>query len=469
MKLQWQSTASEVPHIVREALDALRPVAEPDPEAWTEKRSAYLMEVHRYAELHQGTNRDTLLPMAVTSPAFVRRRNWSGIRSLFNFNPKEVGYMALALKLMVAMALIFGGSAGTIAASQESLPGSPLYQIKLQLENWEIAHAGTSEDTARAAMAQAQVRVNEASRLSERGQAVPDEVAVRFQLQLALALQAGGELDEPAKSRVRADIAEMIAAQLQTMARLRAAQGGDPESDDALQAMIRTMEQTQAQLGQNSDDGHGSGPGPGDDDGIPDQHGTGPGADPGSGGGDDKEDGAGYGPGDGISDGEPDEEGEGYGPGPGDDGEDSGSYGPGDGISDGKPDDAGEGYGPGPDDDNGGSGPGDGTGDGEPDEDGEGYGSGPSDDGDDSGGYGPGDSTGDGEPDEDGEGYGPGSDDDSDGYGPGDGTGDGEPDEDGEGYGPGSDTGEEGACDGDCNPDHNPDGFTADGSSGGRR
>lgn len=454
----WFRWRRRLPRAVRDALDALRPVPDPDPVVWDAHRRTYLAEVRRYAEDANHAGVLSPGPGAVSSRPVDRRSKRKGAKPRTPSSPREVRPMTLAMKLMLVLALALGGSAGTATAARESLPGSPLYPVKVQLENWEMTQAQTPEETVQRALTQSQNRVEEAVRLAERDRTVPDDVAERFQQQLMLALHASGEVEEAARTRMRADIAEMVQAQLRQMAQVTAReQGQDNGEDQAVQAMIRSMEQTRAQLGRDDEHG-GQGAGGQQGPGSPnDEQGQGPG--PGGAGTGDDEDaqpGNSYGPGDGTGDGEPIQDGEGNGP--GGEGANNG-YGPGDGSGDGEPAQDGEG-----------SGPGDCTGDCEPDRDGEGNGPGGNDSGGQGNGpgegttgdapeqdevvtlstasdggdgsYGPGDGIPDGENDDDGEAYGPGGatdDEDSGEYGPGDGVPDGAPEGE-KGFGPGGDT-----------------------------
>ncbi|MBN1248071.1 MAG: hypothetical protein JXC32_10470 [Anaerolineae bacterium] len=309
--------------------------------------------------------------------------------------------MAVAFKLMLLLAMMAGGSTGAVRAARESLPGSPLYAIKTQLENWELGQARNPDALTQVAMAQAQNRVEEARRLADQGDGVPSELAARYQERLGMALQASGTLTEPLRLQVRASISETVRNQMQIMAKVAAGTEDDGEAGP-VQAMVQAMVQAHTQIGQ-SDDGDspgGNGPGGGICDGPEDCEGNANSYGPGYSGDEDADVGN-YGPG---SDDDPDDDGEvgSYGPGYGKNDDQDGQYGPGDGS----PDDDDQGNGPqfGSDDeeDNGNSyGPGDGTGDGEPDEDGDGYGPGygTDDDDEDNGAQaGPEDGEGGGEP-----------------------------------------------------------------------
>jgi hypothetical protein len=365
MKSSLRRPMNTLPRTVRAALEGLNHVPEPDSQRWDEMRFAYLAEVHRYAPLYQQSSTDPLAVNAVPFPPIPRRKGWSPVKTCLSLNLKEGTAMAVAFKMVLVLGLVLGGSVGGVAASRESLPGSPLYPVKLQLEAWEMARAGDAENVVRLALIQLQTRLQEARRLVDKGQSIPNEVEARFWNSFALALQASEELEEAAKVRIQAQIAEMLTEQLQAMTRLRMTRNGG--EDDALQAMIRRMETAQRELRQARGDPNIV-PGPNDGDSMPDLEEASPDV------------GAGPGDGDGVPDveGDPPHVSPGPTTGPGNDENGSrndGTY---------EPSDDDQGYGPGPaygtggDEEIGhGSGPGPGEGDGVPDLHGDGPNAGP--------------------------------------------------------------------------------------------
>lgn len=248
MSHQQRRTNPELPDSVREALDALRPVPPVAPSTWEEGRQAFLAQARamRPAEAERA--------VAPGGPL-------GALRELFGFSRRGASPLALALKAVFVLALLFAGSVGTVGAARASLPGSVLYPLKVRLEAWDLSQAHTPEDVARQALEHAQVRVDEAQRLAGRGDDVPYEVAQRYQEGLALALEASGSLDEPLRLKTRDAISETLRHQLRTMVQLSARVEGDAQSEDdtSVRAMIRTMEWTQAQIGQG---GNGQPAGP---------------------------------------------------------------------------------------------------------------------------------------------------------------------------------------------------------------
>ncbi len=255
-KHRWED--SELPELVREALAALQPVPEVDPARWEENRRAFLAEVHTH----------TADPSAVSEGA-VRLPAWRrALQSLFALDRQQSHPTALALRLALILVLLLGGTTGTVLAARDSLPGSLLYPIKVQLESWRIQRARVPEEVTRQALAQSQTRVEEATRLATRSRDVPEDVAERYRAQIELALHTTGDLDEPGRQQARSEISKTLQQQLETMAQVAARVRGEDDGDDdheAVNAMIQTMEWTQAELGsvhRNQDAGEREQPGP---------------------------------------------------------------------------------------------------------------------------------------------------------------------------------------------------------------
>jgi len=261
MKSRQGPLQVDMPASVRDALDALRPVPAPDSDTWAANRVAFLDEAHAYAR------EAASLPVSESAPASWWGRLRESVALVKAFLLHDRGPVAVALKAVLVIALVLAVSTGTVSAARGSLPGSPLYPLKVRLEAWEINQAHTPDAIARTALAQTYVRVAEASRLQDRGDPVPEETAVRYQQQLELAVRAAGDLEEPVRQQTQAEISESVRRQLRILERTSAQIHGDAvpddeiESDPGVQAMIQTMRETQSRLGPAEDRGPGQ-PGP---------------------------------------------------------------------------------------------------------------------------------------------------------------------------------------------------------------
>jgi len=309
---------------VLKQLDVLREVPEPDPDRWDAARQTFLAAAQ------------DLVEQPVTSAVDVRRKGWRGwIQRVLSFKFREVS-MLTAMKVALVLALVFGGSVGTVQAARQSLPGSPLYPLKTQIEDWQLAGIASPEAQINRALAFADNRVGEAQQLAAGGQEIPPQVAARYEQHLGVALQASEGISEPLRLRVRDQISGTLGAQLRVMNQVmqQYKAGGNEDAQGPAQAMIQAMERAKSQFAGEI------GPGPGSENGQGEQHSYGP-----SDGNADDEETGGPGPGEmqgpgfedgGYGPGKPSEDDGGYGP-------DAG-YGPGEPNEDaGKPDDSGGG------------------------------------------------------------------------------------------------------------------------------
>jgi hypothetical protein len=216
---------------------ALKYVEKPGQKVWESSRQSFLNEALKYK------NEYTSKPRIPQASALIAP---TGLKQT---TTKERSVMVIALKTVVILTLIFGGTLGSVNASGGSIPGSVLYPIKLLLENWQLSTAKEPLRQAMLALQFAQNRVDEVEALMNRGDTVPSEVAQRYQEQIKTALKAGDALPEPLKVQMQDRIRTIMEQHLQTMTQLqlRTCQE-DCDQDEPLQAMLRMMEQTKTQL-----------------------------------------------------------------------------------------------------------------------------------------------------------------------------------------------------------------------------
>ena len=238
---------------VQKALRALEPIAPPHPQAWQEHRQTFLTEVS-VMQQHQLKATPVVIKTPLTNIATNKKPTW---RTLL----KERSIMAIAIKAIVVLTLVFGGTLGTTSAAEASVPGSLLYPIKIQLENLQLNTAREPQRQAVLTLKFAQTRMDEVETLMNRGDEIPPEVAQRYQAQVEAAVQAGEALPEHLKEQIQDRIQNMLALHLETMTQLRLRTCEEEcELEGPLQAMIRVMEQNQAKLGTQTGQGEGGPP-----------------------------------------------------------------------------------------------------------------------------------------------------------------------------------------------------------------
>lgn len=269
--------------------------------------NAQVWEIHRQAFLSQAADYVKELktaPLGAGTKSVLLTSNASSMTKWRNIL-KENSIMAIALKALVILTLVFGGTFGSVSAAGGSVPGSPFYGFKMQLENWQLNTAHEPLRQAMLSLKFAQHRVDEAEKLMNQGDEIPSEIANRYQMHIQTALKAGDQLPEPAKEQLQTRIRTMLALHLQTLTQLRLRTCQECENDEPLQNMLKLMEQTQAQLqlqvgkqdGTPNPDPQGSGQGPGSEQGKgpeyqqgepkpenqgEDNHGPGPNPEPGT-------------------------------------------------------------------------------------------------------------------------------------------------------------------------------------------
>lgn len=226
--LQWERTLSPT---VRKALEALQPVPEPDPESWEAGREAFLAEAREYsAQARRGSSEAQRHP---------REDFWSTILSL---RWKRTPLLAMA-KLILVVGLLLGTLVGTARAAQGSLPGSPLYPLKLQMERWEMAQIDAPEERVEEALERARTRVEEAERLSAAGGEIPGELARYYRQHLDEVIRVTETLTETSRSRAEQRVQEELARQQTAIARvLERREPLDNGPSPALE-MLRAMEE----------------------------------------------------------------------------------------------------------------------------------------------------------------------------------------------------------------------------------
>jgi len=236
MRNQVNNKRKEQVETYPSALDLLRPVLPPDTKAWEKARLAFLAEAREFSA------------EAVTSVRESRRNEWRmRLPAFLSFKWRDKAMM-VTVKILLALALVVGGGSGTVYAMQNSLPGSPLYELKLNVEDIRLANANDAEARIERAMAMAQNRVEEALRLAGKGDEVPVQVAERLEQHLASAMAAAEELPESAQARAR--LADELGKQLQVMeqVRNRLQEAGKGENAEGAIAMVQVMQQTRQHL-----------------------------------------------------------------------------------------------------------------------------------------------------------------------------------------------------------------------------
>jgi len=165
----------EINSVLQKKLDRLRSVPERDPQAAACGRVRYLAQAGK------------LLPV---SPASTRRQNEWKLKSR-----KESYAMKIAFDVLMALALVFGGGAATVQASQDDLPDQVLYPVKLAVEDIRLLLNTDPETEIDMLLEMLQTRVEEMNMLAAEGTPPTEPVLNRLQSQIHEALQVAAGMD----------------------------------------------------------------------------------------------------------------------------------------------------------------------------------------------------------------------------------------------------------------------------------
>lgn len=264
--------SEDMPEVVRLHLQRFRETPTPDPVAWQAGRAAFLNEARQMA-----AQRVVVLPVA-------RREGRMG-RTIHSIIPmfKRSGPVGVLLRVALILTLLTGASVGAVAASQNSLPGSPIYVVKTAWENTQTRLTVSPEARVDKAITMSQTRVEELQELAASGEAIPEEVVQRYALHLNAAIQAMGELPEAIQNETRARLRENLTLQElvleQTQERVNQNAGDDTPVREMAGILLRTRERLQEPAGNppetrpaeppRGQNPEAPAPGPGGNDGAP--------------------------------------------------------------------------------------------------------------------------------------------------------------------------------------------------------
>ncbi len=188
------------------ALEALSPVVLPDDATLAADRDIFLTHVRN-------------LPPAdpVSLGTLVRLKGWIAQRlpsKSAKLQQKEFRPMsALLIKAALVLSMIFSATGGAAAFSSVSLPDSPLYPLKLTVEEVRLALAGDSAARAALHLAFAQERAEEIAQMVQAGKVPSEPVQEQLQFHWQNALRLMAQAPEPAMLDLLLQADELIQQQ----------------------------------------------------------------------------------------------------------------------------------------------------------------------------------------------------------------------------------------------------------------
>ncbi len=181
--------------IVQEWLDVLKDDPPPDPRVVARARAQFLAQ-------------------AVSADEFQSHNGW---KSIFR---KEQFAMNILVSIVV-IAGLFAGGGMTVNASQNDLPGEPLYAVKTFSESVSLEFQNSPDAKVERLLELAQTRVQEMSRMVEAGQTPPDQVRQRLEQHLQQAFQVCSNMDDAALDRTLRQVRDQLQQQERDMERLQ--------------------------------------------------------------------------------------------------------------------------------------------------------------------------------------------------------------------------------------------------------
>ena len=148
---------------------------------------------------------------------------------------------------LMATLLVFGLVFGVGQAAAASLPGDPLYGLKLTAEQARLELTSDPEAKAEYAAELAQNRLGEIAQMVASGEEVDRETAFAAQQQISWAFQAVNQVsgDEQLRSQARNRLENVIQSQHQVMA---SEVDASPQQQEPVRALMRSMVRVRAEL-----------------------------------------------------------------------------------------------------------------------------------------------------------------------------------------------------------------------------
>jgi hypothetical protein len=146
------------------------------------------------------------------------------------------------VSVLVSLALLLIIGSGAVSTAADSLPGSPLYVLKLTVEDARLTLTSSQPARASLYLRYANERTNEMLRLTAAGHAPSPAVVTRLEQQLNGALKAAEATESEQQRQLLAQVIETTTTQQETLR--RALEGAPVEAQAVLEAGVATAAQT---------------------------------------------------------------------------------------------------------------------------------------------------------------------------------------------------------------------------------
>jgi uncharacterized membrane protein YgcG len=156
-------------------------------------------------------------------------------------------FVPVLAQVAIAFVLVLSIVGGTVAAAQSSLPDSPLYGIKLTVEDARLNLTSDPAQQATLAMTFASERTHEMERLTIAHRPIGSHVSLRLQNQLDAALSAAARAPEPEMLRLLDQVRSMAQTQERALSQAQINAPREPSTQEALRQAEQAIAQAQQQ------------------------------------------------------------------------------------------------------------------------------------------------------------------------------------------------------------------------------
>jgi uncharacterized membrane protein YgcG len=200
-----------------QALNAAQPVILPEAEALQADRRQFLTLVEQ------------TLPVPVSNGFLARLNKWTThqfpwiLSTNQRREPKRMN--ALILKAALVFTLLFGAAGGTAVLAQESLPDSPIYPVKIALEDTRLALNQDAADEVVLHFSYAEERTQEMVAMAAAGSTPDAAIQSRLETHYNAALNLVAQQPDEAMFKLLTQAQNMVQTQLQNIANVEAGAG----------------------------------------------------------------------------------------------------------------------------------------------------------------------------------------------------------------------------------------------------
>ena len=193
-----------------QVLNVVQPVVMPETEALQADRLRFLTQVEQ------------TLPAPVTDGFLARLKTWTThqfpwiVSTNQKREPKRMN--ALILKAALVLTLLFGAAGGTAVLAQESLPDSPIYPVKIALEDARLALNQNAADEAVLHFSFAEERAQEMVAMAAAGETPDAAIQTRLENHINAALNLAAQQPDETMFKLLTQAQNMVQTQIQNMA-----------------------------------------------------------------------------------------------------------------------------------------------------------------------------------------------------------------------------------------------------------